>query len=166
MLSYSAANHSFAIKSQPTRRRFLGVSRGSIDTDSILLTDLIIFFSGRYKDKNAEAEPNSRFDTSLPVATVVRRLYFSDKAFGALDIISKAAEAQGLTMGETALRWINWHSALKPEHGDAIIIGASSTKHIEENLANLEKGPLPDSVVKAIEEAWKIVGGDNFVYWH
>lgn len=97
---------------------------------------------------------------------MVRRLYFSDKAFGALDIISKAAEAQGLPIGETALRWINWHSALKPEHGDAIIIGASSTKHIEENLANLEKGPLPDSVVKAIEEAWKIVGGDNFVYWH
>lgn len=43
MLSYSAANHSFAIKSQPTRRRFLGVSRGSIVTDSILLTDLIFF---------------------------------------------------------------------------------------------------------------------------
>ena len=69
-------------------------------------------------------------------------------------------------MGETALRWLNWHSLLEPERGDAIIIGASSVKQIEENLENLEKGPLPDGVVGAIGEAWKIVGGDNFTYWH
>lgn len=114
----------------------------------------------------AEAEPNSRFDESTPIGQRVRKLYFSDKKFAALDMINKASEAQGLTMGETALRWMNWHSQLKPEFGDGIIIGASSVKHLEENLANLEKGPLPDSVVEVVEEAWKIIGGDNFQYWH
>jgi aflatoxin B1 aldehyde reductase len=31
---------------------------------------------------------------------------------------------------------------MKKEYGDAIIIGASSSKHIEQNLVDLEKGPL------------------------
>jgi aryl-alcohol dehydrogenase-like predicted oxidoreductase len=41
-----------------------------------------------------------------------------------------------------ALRWLSHHSALKRETGDAILIGASSVKHIEQNLVDLEKGPL------------------------
>ncbi|KDR73431.1 hypothetical protein GALMADRAFT_212339 [Galerina marginata CBS 339.88] len=45
-------------------------------------------------------------------------------------------------------------SLLKREYGDAIIIGASSLKHIEENLVDLEKGPLPEEVVKVLDEAW------------
>jgi aflatoxin B1 aldehyde reductase len=40
------------------------------------------------------------------------------------------------------------------EHGDAVIIGASSTKHIGTNLIDLEKGPLPDEVVKAVDATW------------
>jgi aflatoxin B1 aldehyde reductase len=41
-----------------------------------------------------------------------------------------------------ALRWMSHHSQLKREHGDAVIIGASSLSHIEQNLLDLEKGPL------------------------
>ena len=45
-------------------------------------------------------------------------------------------------MAEIALRWISHHSLMKREYGDAVLIGASSTKHIEQNLIDLEKGPL------------------------
>jgi aflatoxin B1 aldehyde reductase len=72
-------------------------------------------------------------------------------------------------MAEVALRWVSHHSLMKRyvtfrspptgpgdgdrladngaddahrEYGDAIIIGASSLKHIEQNLLDLEKGPL------------------------
>jgi aryl-alcohol dehydrogenase-like predicted oxidoreductase len=38
--------------------------------------------------------------------------------------------------------------------GDAVIIGASSTKHREENLVDLEKGPLPEEVVQALNVGW------------
>jgi hypothetical protein len=34
------------------------------------------------------------------------------------------------------------HSQLKREQGDAVIIGASSLSHIEQNLVDFEKGPL------------------------
>lgn len=40
---------------------------------------------------------------------------------------------------------------------DGIIIGASSTQQLEENLKCLEKGPLPEEMVKAFDEAWEHV---------
>jgi hypothetical protein len=36
-----------------------------------------------------------------------------------------------------------------------VIIGASSMKHLEENLAELEKGPLPEEVVRVINSGWE-----------
>ena len=35
-------------------------------------------------------------------------------------------------MAEIALRWISHHSLMKREYGDAVLIGASSVKHIEQ----------------------------------
>ena len=52
------------------------------------------------------------------------------------------AQKHNLTLAEVALRWLSHHSQLKKEYGDAVIIGASSKAHIEQNLLDLEKGPL------------------------
>ena len=41
---------------------------------------------------------------------------------------------------------------LSRDAGDAIIIGASSAKQLEGNLVDFEKGPLPEDVVKALDE--------------
>ena len=79
------------------------------------------------------------------------------------------------------------HSALKREYGDSVIIGASSLKHIKENLEDLEKGPLRESyaaevmiwhwyiiffrqaeeVVKVLDQAWEIVKScaTQYYYW-
>ena len=35
-----------------------------------------------------------------------------------------------------------------------------------QNLLDLEKGPLPQSVVQALDEAWDVVKGDVKKYWH
>lgn len=58
------------------------------------------------------------------------------------------------------------HSLLKRAFGDAIIIGASSAAQLEENLVNLEKGPLPEDVVKALDEGWETVRGVCAKYFH
>ena len=71
-----------------------------------------------------------------------RSRYWNEPYFAALSKIEAAAAARGLTLAEVALRWISHHSLMKREHGDAVLIGASSVKHIEENLVDLEKGPL------------------------
>jgi len=58
------------------------------------------------------------------------------------------------------------HSQLKREFGDAIIIGASKAEQLEENLINLEKGPLPEDVVKALDEGWETVRRICAPYFH
>jgi aflatoxin B1 aldehyde reductase len=76
------------------------------------------------------------------------------------------AKKHGLSEAECALRWMTNHSLLKREFGDAIIIGASSAAQLEENLVNLEKGPLPEDVVKALDEGWETVRGVCAKYFH
>lgn len=58
--------------------------------------------------------------------------YWKEPYFKALKEIKEVSEKHKLTLTEVALRWISHHSLLKREHGDAILIGASSLKHIEE----------------------------------
>jgi aflatoxin B1 aldehyde reductase len=55
---------------------------------------------------------------------------------------------------------------MSAEKNDAIIVGASSAKQLEGNLVDLEKGPLPEDVVEALNEAWKIVKGRVPNYFH
>jgi aflatoxin B1 aldehyde reductase len=76
-------------------------------------------------------------------------------------------EKHGLSMIETALRWTVHHSQLKIKDGnDGILIGISSVAQLEDNLTNLEKGPLPEGVVKALDEAWEVSKADSVPYWH
>lgn len=56
-----------------------------------------------------------------------------------------------------AYRWVRYHSALKGELGDEMIIGASSAKQFEETMCEIEKGPLEEWVVKRIEGMWESV---------
>jgi aflatoxin B1 aldehyde reductase len=46
------------------------------------------------------------------------------------------------------------------------LFGASSTKHLEENLAALDQGPLPEEVVQALNAAWQRVRGKELKFWH
>ena len=114
----------------------------------------------------SQNEPGSRFDPNTAQGKMYRQRYWNDQYFSALEIVEKAAKSANLTLGECALRWMSHHSMMKKEHGDAVIIGASSVGHLEENLNDLEKGPLPDSVVEAMDKAWKTVAADNVKYWH
>jgi aflatoxin B1 aldehyde reductase len=124
------------------------------------------FLTGRYKRQQNEFEPGSRFDPKIAQGALHQGRYWNDTYFDALELIEAAAEKHGLTVAEVALRWVEHHSQMKKELGDAIIVGASSTRHLEENLADLEKGPLPEDVVEALEAAWLKVKGVAPKYWH
>jgi len=126
------------------------------------------FFTGRYTGQDTIPEEGSRFDPSKGTAQSkrYRERYWNDQYFKAMEIISDAAKKHDLTLPEVALRWISHHSYLKREHGDAVIIGASSLNHIEQNLLDLEKPPLPEEVVKAIDEGYDCVKAIASQYWH
>ena len=84
-----------------------------------------------------------------------RKWYFKTATFDALCVIEPVAQKHNLTMPEIALRWCTHHSALRMQNGgrDGLIIGVSSLGQLESNLKDLEKGPLPDDVIKALAEA-------------
>jgi aflatoxin B1 aldehyde reductase len=124
------------------------------------------FLTGRYTRDQDSFEPGSRFDPNKPQGQLHRGRYWNEEYFDGLDIIKATADKHGLSLAEVALRWIEHHSMMKREKGDAIIIGASSLRHLEENLADLEKGPLPEDVLEALEKAWAKTRGAAPRYWH
>lgn len=122
-------------------------------------------FSGKYKTKDIPAD--GRFSNVVgSMGDMYRKRYFKDSFFEALSIIEPAVEKHGLTMVETAFRWVVNHSALNVKDGnDGIIIGVSSLSQLEENLKDCEKGPLPQEVVEALDKAWKVSQPDCPNYW-
>lgn len=120
----------------------------------------------RYARDTSEHEVGSRFDPERTQGANYRGRYWNDAYFDALDVIRPVAKKLGMTTAEAAVRWVSHHSLMKREHGDSVIIGASSAHQLEENLTNLEKGPLPDEMVKAFDEGWAIVKGICRPYFH
>jgi aflatoxin B1 aldehyde reductase len=124
-------------------------------------------FSGKVKSADVIPESGRFSNTSKGQGENYRKRYFKDSTFKALQIAEKAVEKAGLTMIETALRWIVHHSALKIKDGnDGILIGVSSLEHLDSNLTDLEKGPLPEELIKSLDEAWEAAKVDTPHYWH
>jgi aflatoxin B1 aldehyde reductase len=124
------------------------------------------FLTGRYTRDQTAFEKGSRFDPSIAQGSLHRGRYWNEAYFDALEMIQKACEKHGLTVAEVAMRWLEHHSLMSREKGDSIIVGASSVNHLEENLVDLEKGPLPDDVVEVMEKAWAVTKGSAPKYWH
>jgi aflatoxin B1 aldehyde reductase len=125
-------------------------------------------FSG--KIKSADQTPaEGRFGSKASnMGAMYRERYFKDASFDALRIIESVAEKNQLTLLEIALRWTRHHSQLKTRikgGNDGIIIGVSSFAQLESNLKDLEKGPLPEEVVKTLDEAWAITKATTPSYW-
>ncbi len=87
-----------------------------------------------------------------------RRRYGENPAFlAALAKWGEVAEQAGVGRAELAYRWVSWHSPLKREHGDALIIGAGSLEQLEETLVGIEAGPLSNEAVQGVQEVWDLV---------
>lgn len=127
-------------------------------------------FSGKYKSKDVVPDDGGRFSDKYNKVTAgrYRDRYFKDATFEALRIIEPVVEKHGLTLLETAFRWLTHHSGLNIKDGgnDGIIIGVSSEEQLKDNLKNLEKGPLPEDVIAALDEAWAIAKPSTANYWH
>ncbi|KAI1381586.1 Aldo/keto reductase [Hypoxylon crocopeplum] len=84
---------------------------------------------------------------------------FHDAVRKLLEVI----EPLGIKPSEAALRWLAYHSALT--ESDGIILGATKTEQLAQNLRDVVKGPLPKEVVDviaAIGDAIDAMGGGDF----
>ncbi|OCH95535.1 Aldo/keto reductase [Obba rivulosa] len=121
------------------------------------------FFAGKVSAPEAEAPMGGRFDPNSNMGKMYRARYLKGGYFEALNYLKPIADKHGLRLTEIALRWCQHHSVLTPE--DGIILGASSAEQLEQNCADSEKGPLPDGILKALDEARLIVGAHAPTYW-
>ncbi|ETI27209.1 hypothetical protein G647_09892 [Cladophialophora carrionii CBS 160.54] len=83
-----------------------------------------------------------------------RDMYMKPSYLDALSVWEAIANEEGVTRAELAYRWVTYHSPLKKEQGDAIIVGASSTEQLEQSLTGIERGPLSSKAVEGIDKVW------------
>lgn len=125
-------------------------------------------FSGKYTSVTERPEAGRFSDSSGSIGSRYRERYFHPAIFNALAIVEPVAKKHSLTLVETAIRWLVHHSALEVKDGgkDGIILGVSSLEQLEQNLDALEAGPLPEELVKALDDAWKAAKPETPNYWH
>jgi len=119
------------------------------------------FFAG--KVQKPEQPPPGRFGGDSMMAKMYRARYFNEGYFQALESLKSIAEKHNLRLTEIGLRWCQHHSLLTTS--DGIILGASSNEQLKQNCEDSEKGPLPEEVLKALDDAWNLVGANCPTYW-
>lgn len=91
--------------------------------------------------------------------------YWKRSYFNAVAYIKEAAMKHGLTTIETTYRWLAYHSMLRADRGDAILIGASKLAHLKQNMETIKAGPLPEHILDAFDRAWAICKADSPEYF-
>ncbi|KAF9194911.1 hypothetical protein BGZ50_005544 [Haplosporangium sp. Z 11] len=107
--------------------------------------------TGKYKFEDEIIE-GGRYDPKTAFGNYFRERYWNRLNLEAVQILDKTAKDNDMTLIEATLRWMRHHSGLESQ--DGIVIGASNLKHLESNLDDLEKGPLPEIMVQAFDQAW------------
>ncbi|MGQ7847529.1 aldo/keto reductase family protein [Granulosicoccus sp. 3-233] len=94
--------------------------------------------------------------------------YWKPEYFEVINRLSEQCRAEDIEPAAAALRWLCHHSALTGPATDsaassdrrtphALIIGASSMRHFEQNLQACAAGALPSALVNAFDEGWEEV---------
>ncbi|KAF7554449.1 hypothetical protein G7Z17_g2917 [Cylindrodendrum hubeiense] len=118
------------------------------------------FFAGNHKNIKA----GGRYDQSHLLGGLYSQLYLKPSIIAATDKALAVASKHDISGHAAALRWTAHHSSLKKEHGDSVILGASSPAQLETNLDMIEQGPLPEDVVAALEAVYDEI--DDGVSYH
>ena len=116
--------------------------------------------TGRYSSYD-EAPTDGRF-THRPN---YQKRYWKPSFFEAVNMLKDSCSVEGLSIIDATYRWLAYHSMLSGGRGDAIIIGASSIKHLKQNMMAIDAGPLPDSLVSAFASAWAMCRADSPQYF-
>ncbi|KAI9049803.1 hypothetical protein LZ554_005954 [Drepanopeziza brunnea f. sp. 'monogermtubi'] len=101
-----------------------------------------------------------RFGKNSSIGDMYIKMYTKPSMLEALDQWAVIAKDAGITKASLAYRWIAYHSALKAENGDAIIIGASRPSQVEETCTYIEDGPLDSEIAGRVNALWKQIEKD------
>lgn len=111
------------------------------------------------KTKSQIEEGAGRFNKEA-LRGMYHSMYVKPSYLEALGEWERIANDEGTSKADLAYRWVSYHSPLKTEQGDALIVGASSFEQLEQTAQGLKKGPLKKETVEAIEKVWESVKAD------
>ncbi|KAI9805119.1 MAG: hypothetical protein M1825_000953 [Sarcosagium campestre] len=109
------------------------------------------------KVTNGTYQEDSRFKRGHFVGEFQRSLYDRPAVHDAIIKLIDTLKPLGFTPEQATLRWLLHHSQLKA--GDSIILGASRLTQLESNIKDIRGGPLPEEVIKVVEQMWDEVKG-------
>lgn len=89
------------------------------------------------------------------IMSIDARRYDAAKYHEAIRYLDTMLEPHGILKTELALRWLVFHSRLEPE--DAVILGSSKISQVKQNMEVIEKGPLRNDMIAAVDEVWTLV---------
>jgi aryl-alcohol dehydrogenase-like predicted oxidoreductase len=102
------------------------------------------------KQQESAPVPGSRFDENR---MYVDR-YWHPAYFDAVEALAVSAAAHGRSLLSVALCWLFHHTA-----ADCLILGASRHEQLEQNLAAIDDGPLPEPVRATCDTVWTTLRG-------
>ncbi|KAF7332924.1 Aldo/keto reductase [Mycena venus] len=106
------------------------------------------------KDLDQATKDGSRFD---PNASAWIAQYYKGRYTGlvpAAQVLRDRAAKYGLSLPQIAFRWLQHHSHFDASKGDAIVIGATSVERLQQTLDWNAEGPLPEEIVKLVDEVY------------
>ncbi|AEO64699.1 uncharacterized protein THITE_2110991 [Thermothielavioides terrestris NRRL 8126] len=110
------------------------------------------FLSGRFTAGETEG---TRFAEGHIAAQILKAQFDKKEMHDALNHLGEVIKPLGISKAEASLRWLCYHSALGPD--DGVILGASKLSQLTENVEAISRGPLPDSVVSAVDNIWRTI---------
>lgn len=112
---------------------------------------------GLLTGKHRPGDPTA--GTRFALNPIYRDRYWLEENFDAVERLSAVAANFGESILSFSLRWCLNHSFV-----DSIIIGYTSLEQMEQNLAALEKGPLPAEALPHCDAVWAQMTGNHFNY--
>ena len=119
---------------------------------------------GLLTDKYSSKERNLKAGRFINRPNYQQR-YWKDSYFNAIDHIKEVCSEHNINIVEASYRWLSYHSMLRADRGDAIIVGVSQILQLNQNIETLNQGELPKKVVTAIEDAWDVCRADAPEYF-
>lgn len=104
-----------------------------------------------------EEGSTARFDRSTDLGKMYSALYHKESYLEALSRWDAISQDSGIPKAELAYRWMAHHSRLIGKQGDGLVFGATSLAQVRETICGIERGPLPEDVVRRIEGVWEMV---------
>ncbi len=93
-------------------------------------------------------------------------MYHNEPYLEALEEWGSIAYTEAVTPAELGYRWMCYHSSLKAELGDGILLGGR-VPQLEQTFESINRGPLSENAVESIEALWEklkphVKFADNF----